>query len=207
MKGFKIDGERLRRLRENAGITQRELAIRLGYTERLIRKVEGGGPVRRDTLDDLVVYWAEHVDDPRDLSARSFVLGEADPGNLIRHLLDDVFVRRDLTPINRHFHPRATMIFAGEGFVGRQEIRKRLQTILDAFADIRVEIEHLHVSGNTAVAFWHMAKTHVGSFAGVAATNRRVEFRGTSMITCEADLIRSARDHWDLQHLIHQLID
>lgn len=65
-RGFRVDGEQLRQLRKIIGWTQAAAANRTGYTERLIRKMEKGGPIERQTLRRVLdTYSAVIPDCPR----------------------------------------------------------------------------------------------------------------------------------------------
>lgn len=50
---YRVNAELIRRLRLKRGWTQNEFAKRSGYSERLIRNAELGGPIRASTLVDL----------------------------------------------------------------------------------------------------------------------------------------------------------
>jgi transcriptional regulator with XRE-family HTH domain len=51
--GIRINGRLFADLRKQLGLTQIDLANRAGYSERVIRKAESGGPLRFDTIRDL----------------------------------------------------------------------------------------------------------------------------------------------------------
>jgi transcriptional regulator with XRE-family HTH domain len=51
--GLRVHGTRLIELRKQAGLTQLDLAVRSGYSERVIRKAEAGGPLRFETVQDI----------------------------------------------------------------------------------------------------------------------------------------------------------
>lgn len=51
--GIRINGRLFADLRKQLGLTQLDLANRAGYSERVIRKAESGGPLRFDTIRDL----------------------------------------------------------------------------------------------------------------------------------------------------------
>ena len=51
--GLRVNGKRIAELRNQLGYTQLYLATLAGYSERVIRKAESGGPLRFDTIRDL----------------------------------------------------------------------------------------------------------------------------------------------------------
>ena len=53
-RSYAVNNSRLRELRLRAGVTQRQLAVVAGYTERLIRKAETHGHLSGTTIIDLV---------------------------------------------------------------------------------------------------------------------------------------------------------
>lgn len=48
-----VNGQRLQKLRQLAGMTQEQLAEKAGYSERLVRKAEASSPLRKSTIADL----------------------------------------------------------------------------------------------------------------------------------------------------------
>lgn len=48
-----VNGQKLQALRQQAGLTQEDLAEKAGYSDRLIRKAEASGPLRKSTIADL----------------------------------------------------------------------------------------------------------------------------------------------------------
>jgi transcriptional regulator with XRE-family HTH domain len=56
-----VNGQKLQALRQQAGLTQEELAGKSGYTDRLIRKAEASSPLRKATIIDL----AEALSNPQ----------------------------------------------------------------------------------------------------------------------------------------------
>jgi len=74
----------------------------------------------------------------------------------------------------------------------------------DAF-DVQVAGEHLHLADGSAVAETTWTGTHVGTFAGVAATHRRVEFTVAVVVEFRDGLMASERFYWDTASLARQL--
>jgi transcriptional regulator with XRE-family HTH domain len=54
MQAVSILGDRFRKLRVNADLTQEQLASLVGCSDRLVRKAESGGPIRSDFLDQII---------------------------------------------------------------------------------------------------------------------------------------------------------
>lgn len=53
LRSVRVNSTLLKQLRAQSGLTQAELAKRAGYTERLIRKAEGGGSLSHETIETL----------------------------------------------------------------------------------------------------------------------------------------------------------
>jgi transcriptional regulator with XRE-family HTH domain len=101
-----VNGQRLQTLRQSAGLTQEELAEKAGYSDRLIRKAEASGPLRKSTIADLadalsttaqkvtsddLVFSHELI--ARDIAA--FILnGSLSPPDVLSDLLHPRFVLR-----------------------------------------------------------------------------------------------------------------
>jgi ketosteroid isomerase-like protein/DNA-binding XRE family transcriptional regulator len=68
-EGLRINGKRFAELRKHSGFTQVDLAHRAGYSERVVRKAESGGPLRFETIRDLsqCLSTPDQVVEPRHL--------------------------------------------------------------------------------------------------------------------------------------------
>ena len=71
--------------------------------------------------------------------------------------------------------------------------------------DLRVIGERLHLADESAVAETTWKGTHVGTFAGVAATHRAVEFTVAVVVEFRDRLMASERFYWDAAGLARQL--
>ena len=71
--------------------------------------------------------------------------------------------------------------------------------------DLRVTGERLHLADGSAVAETTWSGTHVGTFAGVAATHRAVEFTVAVVVEFRDGLMASERFYWDAGGLARQL--
>jgi len=74
----------------------------------------------------------------------------------------------------------------------------------DAF-DVQVAGERLHLAESSAVAETTWTGTHIGTFAGVAATHRRVEFTVAVVVEFRDGFMASERFYWDTAGLARQL--
>lgn len=89
--------------------------------------------------------------------------------------------------------------------IGRETFRARAAGVGAAFGNMEVHVDDLVVEGDRAAWRWTLSGIHVGSFAGVAATRRRVSFRGTNFQRFAEDKVV---EHWtmvDAAGLLKQL--
>jgi len=94
--------------------------------------------------------------------------------------------------------------FPGQGD-GRDDLKARVRTILEAFDPLRFRIEDMIAEGDRVVVRWSQTGTHTGDFLGAPPTGR--EFTSTGI-----DIHRVAdgrmAEHWhvvDLYGLLMQL--
>ncbi len=78
---------------------------------------------------------------------------------------------------------------------GVEPFKKRAAAVRAAFAEIEIHVEDLVVDGEALAWRWVLTGTHVGHFAGVAPTNRRITFRGVNFQQLEGDRVA---EHWTL---------
>jgi predicted ester cyclase len=78
---------------------------------------------------------------------------------------------------------------------GVASFKARAGAVRTAFADIEIRVDDLVVEGDAIAWRWTLTGTHVGTFAGVAATGRRVSLRGVNFQRIEGDRVA---EHWTL---------
>jgi steroid delta-isomerase-like uncharacterized protein len=71
--------------------------------------------------------------------------------------------------------------------------------------DVQVAGECLHLAADSAVAETTWRGTHVGTFAGIAATHQPVEFTVAVVIEFRDGLMAGERFYWDTAGLARQL--
>ena len=202
-----VDGQGLKQLRRSLRWTQDQAAEKAGYTDRLIRKLERGGPVNVQTLKDVVEAYREHSEESQSVAAESFIREQTRTmvESLARQWFERIFNKRDIEAINELIAPEVRLLAEGITHVGRDAIRERVQAVLDAFNPLRLTIENVLVDGDSTVVYWKVKKKHIAEFLSIPATNRWVTLRGSSHARFENNQIIEARDHWDIHDLIQQL--
>ncbi|APZ90891.1 putative ester cyclase [Fuerstiella marisgermanici] len=206
----RVDGRRLKEIRHALGWTQQVAANKSGYTDRLIRKLERGGPVATDTLKDILDTYRESQpqgSQPRLPQSDQLVVRYSNPQveGLTRSWFKRAFNKRDLSVIDDLMHERVLLYAEGSTLRGRAPIRQRISAIHMAFNPLELTVENVLVDGNSAVAYWSVRKKHVAEFLGIPATHRWVSLKGSSLAVFRDRQIVEARDHWDVQHLVEQL--
>jgi steroid delta-isomerase-like uncharacterized protein len=78
---------------------------------------------------------------------------------------------------------------------GVETFKARAAAVRAAFADIDVAVDDLLVDGDAIAWRWTLTGTHVGAFAGMAPTGRRIPLRGVNF-----QRLRQGRvvEHWTL---------
>ena len=134
----RVDGRWLKKIRNSLGWTQQIAADKSGYTDRLIRKLERGGPVARDTLKDVLDTYRESL--PQESRAplpksEQLVIRYSNPEveSLIRTWFERAFNQRDLSVVDELMHEQVVLYAEGNSVRGRDQIRQRVASVLAAF--------------------------------------------------------------------------
>jgi len=202
-----VDGRRLKQLRKALGWTQETVALKAGYTDRLIRKLERGGPVAARTLRDVLDAYREHEAEIHVAALETFVVGLSshDLEYMIRSWFERAFNQRDVQVVDELIHENVVLYAEGQTLIGRDHLRQRVNGLLAAFDPLQITVENVLLDGNTTVAYWTVRKKHIGEFLGIPPTQKWASLKGSSLTVFESGQIIQARDHWDVQHLIDQL--
>lgn len=209
-------------LRNRLGWTQEEAGHQTDYSERLIRKLEGGKPVRvKSLIDVLSVYHAalkikdwqllEFFSRDEEVSANESTsdgqLSEEAYIQKIRDYFDLVFNQRKPEHIEDFLAP--DVVFTGEGTTrtGIEVVQNRAKTLLEAFEPIQHVIHEAYCQSQTVVTQWEVKMRHVGDFFDIPPTNKWVKARGTSITKIENGLAIELEDLWDVENVFRQLRD
>lgn len=76
---------------------------------------------------------------------------------------------------------------------GRAGVKELAKTYVDAFGPIAVQVHAQYQDGDTVVARVTFTGTHIGTFAGIPATNNQLSVEGIDIFRCEGDRIA---EHW-----------
>ena len=118
---------------------------------------------------------------------------------LIQGLVDEVWMRRDLDALERYWSPHARNHAAPAGTPETAQALRDYHAgffeALGAFDDVRITIERQAAEGDVVASQIVLTATHVGEFAGIAATGRTVTLRSMRF-----DRILDGRiaEHWSV---------
>ena len=74
-----------------------------------------------------------------------------------------------------------------------------------SFPDLEMKVDDLIAEGSKSVCRWSARGTHRGPFLGIAPTNLRVSWSGTTIDTVDNGRITESKTSWDLFELVQQL--
>lgn len=121
-----------------------------------------------------------------------------DPAQTVRRYLA-AFADRDPDAIAAHVSPGLVNAHAselGEGCEGRDEYLSRLPGFLDAFADLRYDIEQMIVQGTAVAVAYRMTATSAG---------HPIDMRGALVLDVVDGLIARRTDYWDSLTYLRQI--
>ncbi len=202
-----VDGRRLKKLRQRIGWTQEAAAEKSGYTERLIRKLESGGPVQWQTLHDVLDTYLEYVADADPMNIRGFVTNHASDlhASMARNCLEAAYNHRDLNVIDQFLALDVSLIADGRTEHGCDAVRNHIQLVLNAFRPIEFVIDQVVPNDDAVAVFWTIRKKHVACYGGIAATGRWVTARGSTLMICRGEQIHVFREHYDVASVLRAL--
>ena len=94
---------------------------------------------------------------------------------------------------------------SGKELCGPEGFKPFFQSFRNAFPDIEVIVEDTVVEGDKIAARCTVKGTHAGEGIGIAATNRRVEFTGMTMVRVKDGKVAEAWNNFDFMSMFQQL--
>lgn len=85
---------------------------------------------------------------------------------------------QDVDSLRNFWTADSTVYFPTGTCRGSAEIAAYFDQVFAAVADFAFEIVSIAESGNDVLVHWHLTGRQVGTFVGIAATGRRIEFEG-----------------------------
>ena len=128
-----------------------------------------------------------------------------DPASIAREYLE-AFNRRDWNRFKGLFAPEYS--YTGGDGAKQQGPEAGLavgQMFATAMSDAKIDIQRIHVAGDTAIVELTGSGTHDGDFMGIAATGRKVSMPVITVLETRDGKITAEREYMDMAHLMQQL--
>ena len=127
-------------------------------------------------------------------------------GQFVRDLLD-AWNTQDIERIKAFYTPEYEGVDVGqaEPQQGQRGISRSVERYLQAFPDLRFVEEEIVVQGNRAVLVWTAHGTHGGKLMRIPPTGRKIEVRGTSVLTVEDGKVTRGLYVWDVAGLLRAI--
>jgi steroid delta-isomerase-like uncharacterized protein len=74
-----------------------------------------------------------------------------------------------------------------------------------AFPDGKIDIQHVHVAGDTALVEFIGSGTHKGDLMGIAPTGRKISIPVCDILEIKDGKIVAEREYMDMAHIMQQL--
>ena len=102
-------------------------------------------------------------------------------------------------------HPRYDLMATGEVYDGAIELGRLMHENVTAFPDFNYEWERVHHADEAMVVEGTFRGTHLGTWRGLPATGRRVEFPMLIVFPFEGEAMMGERIFFDLNTALRQL--
>jgi steroid delta-isomerase-like uncharacterized protein len=93
----------------------------------------------------------------------------------------------------------------GREIAGVAAAKGVISAFLAAFPDVQYTVHDTITNGDRVVTRWTAIATHMGSFAGIEPTRKRVEMLGITIFQISGDQISALWNTWDMFGLVQQL--
>jgi steroid delta-isomerase-like uncharacterized protein len=93
----------------------------------------------------------------------------------------------------------------GREIAGVAAAKGVISTFLAAFPDVQYTVHDTITNGDRVVTRWTASATHMGSFAGIEPTRKRVEMLGITIFQISGAQIGALWNTWDMFGLVQQL--
>jgi steroid delta-isomerase-like uncharacterized protein len=107
--------------------------------------------------------------------------------------------------IDLFHHPRYEIVATGEVYDGGPELARLMRENVTAFPDFRYDAERLHHADEAIVVEGTFRGTHQGTWRGLPATGRKVEFPMLIVFRFEGESMMGERIFFDLGTALRQL--
>ena len=117
-----------------------------------------------------------------------------------------VFTERDISLIDTlFFDPKVTVVTQNGNIEGIEEFKNFYNNYLIGFSDAEFKVIDGFGQGNRIVKHWQFIGTHDGDFFGIPATNKKVNLKGTTLVTMKKGRVFNEEDYFDNYSFLMQL--
>ncbi len=102
-------------------------------------------------------------------------------------------------------HPRYEIVATGEVYDGTPELMRLMHENVTAFPDFHYDVERLHHADEAVVAEGAFRGTHLGTWRGLPATGRTVDFPMLIVFRFDGEAMMGERIFFDLNTALRQL--
>jgi hypothetical protein len=203
-RSFAVRGDKLASLRLSHSWSEAEAARRAEVSEQLIRLAESGGPLETKSIPPLAwLYRTKELQlRPEDLLVHPAELREAKSPSAslaarVQRWFDGQWNDFNLDVIDELAVPDFTFYTEADVIRGAQAMKARVISFRESFGDFEIVADRIADLGDTIAIEWRAAITHTGPWLGMAATGRRINFRGASWVRLVGEKFGDAWDFWD----------
>ncbi len=123
----------------------------------------------------------------------------------IRSMFEQLWNRGELATVDQQCAPGYQAHLSLVGDLDREGLKQMVRTFRSAFPDLKLRIEDLTTSGNSATVRWIATGTHRGDLMGIPATHRSGDTTGIDVFRFEGDQIREHWGVWDVYQMLQNL--
>jgi len=130
----------------------------------------------------------------------------ANAESVAREMIDAIN-RNDMTRYRELLHPEYSYR-SGDGQTQRGQDAgvAIVQMYRTAFPDdLKVDVQHIHAAGDTAIVEFIGKGTHRGELAGIAPTGRRMELPVVTILEIRDGKVHTEREYFDSGYMMQQL--
>ncbi|RWR17269.1 hypothetical protein D8Y23_11905 [Microbacterium enclense] len=124
---------------------------------------------------------------------------------IVRDYHERVWVLDDLTAIDEHWSPSASVAVTGFDSSTLDAIRADAERYRGAFIDVDAQILDIIAEGDKVALHWRTSGRHVGPYGSVGATGRVITMEGMDIFRLADGLIVDCQSLWDGLSVYEQL--
>lgn len=129
-------------------------------------------------------------------------LREAREATVLEHIAAEN--RHDIDATVATFHqPRYEV--NGETSDGDNAVRALLDELFTGFPDLRIDPQKIHHAEEAVIGEGRMTATHTGTFAGIPATGRSIDYGAVAIFEFDNDRLVCEKVYFDSATLLRQL--